>query len=120
VTADIMPRDLNLVAKEDSLQGMPQLTKSPDEVEEREPPMDADDEDDMIESFQNGISDSNPKRDELHPYTQTLTLSDVDSCTTLEEATFPPHERCTKEKVRAVSTHCSCICRRKVNHMSRA
>lgn len=35
----------------------------------------------------------------LHPYTQQLTLADVESCYILEEATFPPQERCTREKV---------------------
>lgn len=41
----------------------------------------------------------NSKRDDLHPYTQTLTLNDVESCVILEEAAFPPQERATREKV---------------------
>lgn len=36
---------------------------------------------------------------DLHPYVQTLSLSDVDSCVALENATFPEHERCSREKV---------------------
>lgn len=42
---------------------------------------------------------TNSKRDDLHPYTQTLTLNDVESCVILEEAAFPPQERATREKV---------------------
>ena len=33
-------------------------------------------------------------------YVQSLTELDVDSCLVLEEATFPPNERCTRDKVR--------------------
>ena len=90
-----MPRDLAAVAKEDTLRGMPQLTKSPDEVEDHGGLVDADDEETMIAQ----LSQRNEKRDELHPYTQTLNPSDIESCVRLESATFPPHERCTREKV---------------------
>jgi hypothetical protein len=45
------------------------------------------------------MSQRNEKRDELHPYCQTLKPSDVESCTRLEEEAFPPHERATREKV---------------------
>ncbi|KAL8795330.1 MAG: hypothetical protein Q9195_002200 [Heterodermia aff. obscurata] len=34
----------------------------------------------------------------LHPYIQTLTVADVDSCVALENAAFPEHERCSREK----------------------
>ena len=37
---------------------------------------------------------------ELHPYVQTLSLSDLEGCVALENVTFPEHERCSKEKVR--------------------
>lgn len=115
-----MPRDLHAIAKEDTLQGMPQLTKSPDEVEghaneqrsgsgeaakkpaamddERAAPMDAYDEDQHFRTPPSTLGLS--KRDQLHPYTQSLSINDVDSCTMLEEETFPPHERASKEKVR--------------------
>jgi len=89
-----MPRDLSALIKEDTLQGMPQLTKSPEAVDERSPAMDATDEDEMVESFR----PMRTSRDELHPYTQTLSISDVDSCTKLEEEAFPPNERCSREK----------------------
>lgn len=36
---------------------------------------------------------------DLHPYVQILSLSDVDSCVALENATFPENERCSREKV---------------------
>lgn len=39
------------------------------------------------------------KRNELHPFVQTLTLSNLDSCVQLENATFPPNEAASKEKV---------------------
>jgi len=42
---------------------------------------------------------SNSKRDDLHPYTQTLTLNDVDSCVVLEDLAFPPNERASRAKV---------------------
>lgn len=36
---------------------------------------------------------------DLHPYVQTLSLMDVESCVALENATFPENERCSREKV---------------------
>ena len=38
-------------------------------------------------------------RNELHPYIQALSLSDLESCVALENAIFPPQERCSREKV---------------------
>lgn len=38
-------------------------------------------------------------RNDLHPYVQTLSLADVDSCVALENAAFPETERCSREKV---------------------
>lgn len=35
----------------------------------------------------------------LHPYVQTLTVADVESCVALENAAFPEHERCSRDKV---------------------
>ena len=62
--------------------------------------MDADDEDSMFRDIMQRNTAGTSKRDELHPYTQTLSLSDIESCIRLEEETFPPNERCTREKVR--------------------
>ena len=39
------------------------------------------------------------KYDNLHPYTQILSLSDLEACIAVEEAAFPEHERCSREKV---------------------
>ena len=38
-------------------------------------------------------------RNDLHPYVQTLSLADVESCVALENAAFPENERCSREKV---------------------
>lgn len=40
------------------------------------------------------------ERHSWHPYIQTLTESDIESCINLENAAFPEQERCTREKVR--------------------
>lgn len=37
---------------------------------------------------------------DLHPYVQTLSLADLDSCVALENAAFSEEERCSREKVR--------------------
>ena len=44
-------------------------------------------------------SETASKRNEVHPYTQTLTLRDVDSCVILEDLAFPPNERASRAKV---------------------
>lgn len=47
-----------------------------------------------------GNNKVNPnERNNLHPYVQTLSLSNLDSCVALENSVFPEHERCTREKV---------------------
>jgi len=43
------------------------------------------------------------KYDDLHPYTQILSLSDLDACVALEYGAFPEHERCSRDKVRFCS-----------------
>ena len=40
------------------------------------------------------------QRNDMHPYVQTLSISDLESCVALENAVFPAEERCTREKVR--------------------
>ncbi|KAI9761072.1 MAG: DNA damage-inducible protein 1 [Chaenotheca gracillima] len=37
--------------------------------------------------------------DALHPYVRPLTLSDVESCVTMEVHSFAEHERCTRDKI---------------------
>jgi hypothetical protein len=46
-------------------------------------------------------SNRNPpgKFDSLHPFTQVLSVSNVDDCVELEAETFPENERCSREKV---------------------
>lgn len=90
-----MPRDLqNERAAEGAHEEMAPLTKSPDPVDEQIPGG-LEDEDQLI----NILSQTNEKRDKIHPYVQTLSLSDIESCILLEDETFPPQERCTREKV---------------------
>jgi hypothetical protein len=40
------------------------------------------------------------QRSQLHPWIQLLSMHDLESCLKLEEATFPPNQRCSREKVR--------------------
>lgn len=44
-------------------------------------------------------------RDALHPYTQVLSIANVDECVQVENATFPEHERATPEKVGLFHAH---------------
>lgn len=86
-----MPRDLSSLVS-DSI-GSSDNNNSEQQHEPQDEPM----------MFRNAAQNqSNSKRDDLHPYTQTLTLSDIDSCVLLEEAAFPPQERATREKVSPV------------------
>ncbi|KAF2725825.1 acyl-CoA N-acyltransferase [Polychaeton citri CBS 116435] len=124
-----MPRDLRPLmgdAPESTLDNMPELTKSPEAADHAEliediqgsgfPPgnlhrhLEASPESDEYESDDGPLgsvmAQRNEKRDELHPYTQTLTPTDVESCTKLEEEAFPPNERCTREKFHYRLTNC--------------
>lgn len=92
-----MPRDLQSL-KEDSLSG----NGSVEQVNSPQA-MSKDDEDSMVNQISQTHGKS--KRDELHPYTQSLTVNDIESCAVLEEATFPPQERCTREKVSQSDRH---------------
>lgn len=105
-----MPRDLaSSLAKEATVEAMPKLNR--DNAPDGFPPEittspEAQYDDDDLEGEGSGgslfgqIADQrNEKRDQLHPYTQTLTLNDIESCVRLEEATFPENERCSREKV---------------------
>ncbi|RAH63778.1 polyamine acetyltransferase [Aspergillus aculeatinus CBS 121060] len=49
------------------------------------------------------------KLDELHPFVQVLTESNVEDCVQVEEA-FPQHERCTSEKFRYRLSRCPELC----------
>ena len=39
------------------------------------------------------------EEDNLHPYAQTLSISNLEDCVALEKAVFPENERCSREKV---------------------
>ncbi|WPG99395.1 Hypothetical protein R9X50_00220900 [Acrodontium crateriforme] len=95
-----MPRDLHTLAKDD-LSDMPTITRSPDVFGDETASTMLDATDNNARYFANlsqEPSRDTSKRDQLHPYTQTLTVSDVDSCTRLEEEAFDPQERCSREK----------------------
>ncbi|CAD6568786.1 MAG: hypothetical protein ASARMPREDX12_001839 [Alectoria sarmentosa] len=49
-------------------------------------------------------------RNHLHPYVQTLSLSNLDSCVALENAVFPEAERCSREKFIYRLTTCPELC----------
>ncbi|KAI7502764.1 hypothetical protein KC367_g2061 [Hortaea werneckii] len=118
-----MPRDLHAIANEEGLQGAPRLTKSPKEVEgtpahtpsAQKPSVEPHHHPtggamDAINDQGNFQTPGLSKRDDLHPYTQSLSINDIDSCTKLEEETFPPDERATREKFEYRLKHCGELC----------
>ncbi|SMQ51004.1 unnamed protein product [Zymoseptoria tritici ST99CH_3D7] len=90
-----MPRDLSALAKESNIETLPTSRKPTANDDAYEEPMSADDESQMIDELSER---HNSKLDELHPYTQTLSTADVESCVLLENAAFPPNERASREK----------------------
>nr|POF00927.1 hypothetical protein CFP56_20875 [Quercus suber] len=98
-----MPRDLATLATQDSSSSMPEITKSPEAFDDHSSSSSAAGAEHDEPSLEAGSLHQDSKRDELHPYVQGLTESDVDSCTLLEEQAFPPQERCTREKVSGFS-----------------
>lgn len=96
-----MPTDLDALAKDQAVKDMSPLdrTENPaDSTKDKLPTQVSSNEPDQANMFA-AQGQQNAKRDNVHPYTQTLTLSDVESCVILEEAAFPPQERATREKV---------------------
>ncbi len=75
---------------------MPQLTKSPEALDDRMP--------EGEQTLEDILAQRDEKRDGIHPYTQTLTEKDIESCILLENETFPPQERCTREKVSLITS----------------
>jgi hypothetical protein len=41
----------------------------------------------------------NTAMDDLHPFTQILSVSHAEDCVKVEDGAFRPHERCSREKV---------------------
>ncbi|MCJ1355262.1 MAG: hypothetical protein MMC33_005253 [Icmadophila ericetorum] len=60
--------------------------------------------DDSEDRDQQASATMRRKNDEknIHPYVQTLSLADLDSCLAVENTAFPEHHRATREKVAAV------------------
>ena len=92
--------------------GAETLTASPEAQAESDTTFPDDDSRDRsttmhgISLFRNRKPKYNAKTEALHPYVQTLSLIDLESCVALENATFPEHERCSKEKARSISFFC--------------
>lgn len=93
-----MPRDLTELAKDDAISNMSPLDRTLTKPDADSEPQQQPDKPRQGTMFAEQAQ-KNSKRDDLHPYTQTLTLNDVESCVILEEAAFPPQERATREKV---------------------
>ncbi|KAF2489119.1 acyl-CoA N-acyltransferase [Lophium mytilinum] len=94
-----MPRDLE--SEKATIDGMAPLTTVTKEPEKGAPPAQtfaSPDSDDQLQLYRDegGIN-------ALHPYCQALTSNDLESCIHLENATFPPHEACSREKHRTTS-----------------
>ena len=52
--------------------------------------------------------------DKLHPYVQVLNINDLESVVNLENATFPPNEACSREKVNTTAFSNNCLPRSKL------
>ena len=93
-----MPRDLFFPRRKDDSN----ITASP----ESQTPGSVDDSyqnskdkaDDADVQWSNQIREAD-ERNNVYPYVQTLSLSDLESCVALENASFPEPERCSREKV---------------------
>ena len=101
-----MPRDFFNLSKDE--ENPLTLTRSPESQNSAAGPESHTDLDDPREEslytnfqFRRG-GRINKEIDELHPYVQTLTIADLQSCVSLENVAFPEHERCSPEKVRLV------------------
>lgn len=99
-----MPRDLFHPSKDE--ESPLTLTRSPESQSSAAGPESHNELDDPREAslytnfqFRRG-GRINKEIDELHPYVQTLTIADLQSCVSLENVAFPEHERCSPEKVR--------------------
>ena len=61
---------------------------------------------DTMESPEAEQNNPPARSNRICPYVQSLTMLDMESCTKLEEATFPPQERCSREKFIYRLTRC--------------
>lgn len=99
-----MPRDL-LAERDGIVAEMPILEKSAGST--AQPPKDG-----LLASERKRSSNKDKierdmdKQDawaEIKPYTTSLGPSDVEGCVKLEDATFPPNERATRDKVSSIA-----------------
>jgi hypothetical protein len=106
-----MPPELSTTAKDEGNHLTPTLTRSPESDSEttaaaaRQIPQDRPAiRRDLLPLYtlRNRNGENYKDLNDLHPYVQTLTVADVESCVALENASFPPEERCSPEKVRAL------------------
>ena len=113
-----MPRDIHPVdAKDESLVASPEsqtpkpdgsalaaaignISSSPDFIIHRD------------ETFESSSPEPHDRKlpasdkDNIHPYVQTLSISNLESCVALENAIFLEQERCSREKVDKPLTYC--------------
>ncbi|KAF1983348.1 acyl-CoA N-acyltransferase [Aulographum hederae CBS 113979] len=106
-----MPRDLSFETQDDTVNGMPPLQRSAANDSSSSDRGRGSDNDgsEPVDFLQKNMR----REDEmmkLHPYGESLTLKDVDSCVLLENACFEPHERATPEKIEYRITKCSGLC----------
>jgi hypothetical protein len=104
-----MPPELSTTPKDEGIHLTPTLTRSPESDSEttvaRQLPQDhpAIRRDLLpLYTLRNRNGENYKDLNDLHPYVQTLTVADVESCVALENASFPPEERCSPEKVSAL------------------
>lgn len=76
-----------------------------EEVDEDYVAVDQDDANDMPYWFRRPPTHRRTKLDELHPFVQLLSVSNVDDCVEVENA-FPEQERCSRDKVRSPPQCC--------------
>jgi len=104
-----MPRDLNEIRNARVHEQQDKMSDD-NETEQQAPMMATDTTESPAQHTENIQDDSNDST--IKPYVQSLTMLDLESCVKLEEATFPPEERCTREKVspELLCMHISCFC----------
>lgn len=109
-----MPRDFSLESEGQTLHGLAPLSREvhkspnpnpdfPEDVplQQSPGPIEMDDPESPQDRLRKDMLDED-RRNELHPFVQTLSSSHVDSCVVVENAAFPENERCTREKVSAI------------------
>lgn len=89
-----MPRDLESIKQ--TMESMAPLTKTSHSAQDSSA-ADNDPGDKLQRDMQ-----KEDQRNQLHPFAQTLNITHLDSICNLENATFPPHEAASREKVGSI------------------